>query len=140
MSTNIFTINGKDALSNWGASLGDGSVSALLTPAPAKEVSANDSPLADGVSLLPGTVRLDRRDVSLVFHIRASGYAQFQARLNGLVNELRSAATAKISLGLLPDVAFRLSYVSCQTVSQVRGELGKAVIKFSEPNPTDRES
>lgn len=137
MSTNTLFINDKDAFTTWGAILGDNSVNALITPAPAKPFVSNTSRLIDGIRIVNGPVRIDKRDLTLTIHISATGYEQFTDRLNGLIKEL-CKGIARIRTKYQPGVTYRLIYRSCTQLNQIRGQLGKVIIKFTEPNPADR--
>lgn len=133
-----FKINGKDAGKEWGALLGDTSVSALLAPAASKERVTNESRIAHGIQVLSEQTYLQSRSVSIVVYIRATGYAQFAQRLNGLIDEL-TKGVAVIEVAELKDVKFKMLYESSSQFTQINGRLGKVVLKFNEPNPTDRQ-
>lgn len=136
-------INGKDARVTWGVSLADGSVSALLAPAPVKQMITNTSRLRNGKTVIRSSSdyrslkKLADRDVSLIFNFRSKDYSDLIAKLNSLIEELLSGETV-LETSYLPEMAFHLDYISCTQFSQLRGQLSKFIMKFNEPDPTNR--
>lgn len=124
----------------WGVFLCDGSLAALMTPPAAKIYVTNESRLEHGKRTLresangSSLTRVQARDVSLLFAVKASGHAQMLQRLNSFVEEL-TGGTTLLRVPELPDTLFRLDYISCTTLSQSRGELGLFTVKFNEANP-----
>lgn len=136
MKTNLY-INGKDALITFGVTLADGGIGVLLTPPPSKDIITNESRLLDGKEIVNIPYRLSDRDISLPLNVYANDYEHFNQRINSLIEEL-TKGKAIIHTTYMPDVKYRLIYLSCTSLSQLRGQIGKIVVKFNEPNPTDR--
>lgn len=137
------TINGKDAYTQWGAYLLDGSVSALLMPPATKAYISNESRMQDGKRVIRtdktgnSLTRVAARDITLLIGITAYGYADLMAKLDGLTAELRKD-TAAVKVRETGNTVYHLDYVSCNNFSQLRGRLAKYALKFNEPNPADR--
>ena len=136
MTGDLF-INNKDAYTEWGVGLENGGLSNLMTPPPSKAYIENSSRLLDGKQILPAPIKLKDRDVSLTFHLVASGYEDFTLRLESFMSELRSG-TIELRTKYQPGIIYRLYYQSSTQFSQIRGCLGKFIIKFNEPDPSHR--
>lgn len=130
-------INGRDAATAWGAFMSDGSLSALMTPAPIKEYVSNSSRLEDGRRVIPEGTKVESRDLTLTIHIKASNRDQFFARYLAFVEELHKGVIV-IETKYQPDVRYKCLYVSCSQFAQYNGRLGKFTLKLNEPNPKDR--
>lgn len=136
-------INGKPMRQTWGAYLTEGSINALLTPPGTKAYVSNESRLEHGKRTLRETAsgvaltRLQSRDVSLLFAIEGTGHQDIAHRLSSLIEEL-TAKTTELSLAELPDMTFRIDYLSCTSLTQTGGRLGLFSLKFNEPNPANR--
>ena len=132
----VCRINGKDTRETWGVVFGDGSLSALQTPPPMKEQVTNTSRLKDGKETLRVNKVADR-DVSLVFYLCADTVESFQDRYRSFIEELTSKRTV-LESKFEPGVKYRLDYSSCTQYKAYNGVMAKMVIKFNEPDPTDR--
>lgn len=133
-------INGYDAYSQWGVTLGNGSLSALMTPPPMKSYITNESAASHGKIVANSSVampKVDSRDVQLTIYIYAKTASAFYARYQSFVAELQKGII-ELSTKYQSDVLYRLLYVSCSQFSQFNGKLGKFTIKFNEPNPMNR--
>lgn len=136
-------INGKDAYETWGAYLLDGSVSALMASAGTKTYIENESRLQNGKRVIRtdkagnSLARVAARDVMLQIGINATGYADLQTKLQGLLDELMKDTSA-VMVAELGNAIFHLDYISVSNFSQLRGRLAKYAIKFNEPNPANR--
>ena len=131
-------INGKDAATTWGAFMSDGSLSALMTPAPMKDYIENSSRAAHGKELLVSSAKVDARDLSLTIYIKAANRQQFFARYLAFVEELQGG-TFVIETMYQPGVFYRCVYRSCTQFGQYNGQLGKYTLKITEPNPKNRQ-
>lgn len=130
-------INGKDAYITWGISMGDTSLSELLTPVSNKELIENESRLAHGKQVLVTNLRFDARNLTLTINLTASDEQQFFQRYNGFCKEL---ATGKLVIKTMyqPDIVYKTIYQSCSQFSQFMRGIGKFTLKLYEPNPNDR--
>ncbi len=133
----VLFINGVDAYVAWGVGLCEGALAALLTPAPTKTLVVNESRLLNGKQVLEAPRVVADRDVSLTVFLRAAGYQQFAARLEAFMRVLQ-AGKVELTTCYQPKVVYRLDYLSITQFSQMRGRLGKFIVKFNEPDPTNR--
>lgn len=136
MRTNLY-INGKDALTTFGVTLSDGGMSVLMTPAQSKELIENESRMLNGKEIVDIPNLISDRDISLPLNVYASDYTQFYSRIQALIEELLKGK-ATFNTTYMPAVKYRLTYISCTSLSQLRGEIGKIILKLNEPDPTDR--
>ena len=130
-------INGKDAYITWGISMGDTSLSELLTPVSNKELIENESRLAHGKQVLVTNLRFDARNLTFTINLTASDEQQFFQRYNSFCKEL---ATGKLVIKTMyqPGIVYKTIYQSCSQFSQFMRGIGKFTLKLYEPNPNDR--
>lgn len=126
----------------WGVTLAETSLTALMTPASAKDYVTSQSRLEHGKRTDSGNVRMDARDVQLTFALQAPSLAQFLMRYNAFCDELKKGQidlTVRISEGdTFMQTTYHLYYISCSQFSEYNGRLGRFVLKLNEPNPEDR--
>lgn len=133
-------INGKDAYSTWGLTLGDTSLTAMMTPSPVKGYIRNKSPYENGAQVLCDAghgPKVDERDIQITFAIQAVDMTDFLEKYSAFVAELEQGRL-DISTKYQPGVVYHFMYHSCQQFSQFNGRLGKFVLKLNEPNPKNR--
>lgn len=125
----------------WGMTLAETSLTALMTPPPAKDYVTSESRLEHGKRTY-ANAKADARDVQLVFAIRATTLAQFLMRYQAFCEELKKGAmelTVIVSEGdSYMKTTYRLYYLSCSQFSEYNGRLGRFVLKLNEPDPTNR--
>lgn len=135
--TGDLTINGTDAYTAWGLSFEDGALSALMTPAPNKELIQNKSRITHGKSVITSNVMVDEREISLPFHIVASSKADFFSKYNSFCNVLASGVL-NVSSRYQTGVVYHLIYLSCTQFGEYQRDMAKFVLKVCEPDPTNR--
>lgn len=130
-------INGLDAFLTWGVGMEDKGVSALMTPAPQKEIISNTSRLEHGKRVITKNPKKDSRDVTLPMHIYADTKAEFFAKYNAFCVELEKGRLI-IESQYIPNTSYRMDYQSCTQYAQYNGTMGIFSLKLNEPNPKDR--
>lgn len=130
-------INNKDAYTEWGISLDNTSLSALMTPAPNKEYIENESRLIHGKRALLSDVKKDSRDLTLQLNLSAKNETQFFSRYESFCNEL-DTGSLNIKTKYQPTKMYKTIYISCNQFSQFMRGIGKFVLRLTEPNPADR--
>lgn len=126
----------------FGVHFTDASITALMTPAPKKPYISNKSSLLAGKQVLPVAPKTDERDIQLTFGLHASSLAQFLMRYFAFCRELEKGFIKLIvhiyEGNTWMKIAYQLDYLSCQQYTEFNGRLAKFVIKFNEPDPTNR--
>lgn len=130
-------INGKDAYIEYGMSLEDGAISALLTPPSLKEFVENESRIENGKKIIVSYPVYDARDVSLAFHIVAPTKEAFFAKYQALCAVLQKGIV-KIKTKYQADTVYKFVYNSCTQFSQYSFGIAKFTLKLTEANPADR--
>lgn len=130
-------INGKDAYTEYGMSLEDGAISALLTPPSLKEFVENESRIENGKKIIVGYPVYDARDISLAFHIVAPTKEAFFAQYQALCAVLQKGIV-KIKTKYQADAIYKFVYNSCTQFSQYSFGIAKFTLKLTEANPADR--
>lgn len=131
-------INRKDAYTEWGISMDDTSLSALMTPAPNKNFIENKSRLEHGKRVIASNPKKDERNLTLQLNLTAPDKDAFFARYDSFCNEL-DRGVLEIRTKYQPSVVYRTEYLSCQQFSQFMQGIGKFVLKLNEPNPMNRD-
>lgn len=130
-------INGKDAYMEWGISMDDTALSALMTPAPNKEFVENKSRLEHGKRVVAANPKKDERNLTLQINLTAPDKDIFFARYDSFCKEL-ATGVLEIRTKYQTNILYRTVYLSCQQFSQFMQGIGKFVLKLNEPNPADR--
>lgn len=130
-------INGKDAYTEWGISMDDTSLSALMTPAPNKGFIENKSRLEHGKRVIASNPKKEERNLTFQLNLTAPDKDAFFARYDSFCKELDSGIL-EIRTKYQPSIVYRTEYLSCQQFSQFMQGIGKFVLKLNEPNPMNR--
>lgn len=123
-------------LDSMGAVLLSGAYAALLAPPSLKEFVENDDPLRDGTDVIvPGTVCVKERDVTLTFLIRGTSQVAFFANYAAFVAQLHKGAVELVVPRLGRN--FHLLYSNSTQFDNYLLRACKVAVKFREPNPRD---
>ena len=131
-------INGYDAYEQWGVSLSDTALSALMTPAPQKKFISNKSRLKDGKSIVVNNPKVDERSVSIVIHLIARSEVEFFSNYEKFCNEVLAKGYLTIETKFQQGVIYKMEYESCSQFSQFMRGIAKFPLKMTEPNPNNR--
>lgn len=130
-------INGKDAYTEWGISMDETSLSALMTPPPVKPYITNEDRMKHGKEYLYSSVNVDFRDVTLQLNLTATSEEQFFARYASFC-EVLAQGKIDIETSFQKGVVYHCLYQSCSQFSQFMRGIGKFILKIIEPNPSNR--
>lgn len=130
-------INGKDAYTTWGITIDETSLSALMTPAPNKDLIENKNRLEHGKRVINANPKKDERNLILQINLTAPDRDSFFTRYDSFCNEL-DTGILEIKSKYQPFVVYRTNYISCQQFSQFMQGIGKFMLKLNEPNPKNR--
>lgn len=128
-------INGKDAYEEWGVSLSDTALSALMTPPPNKSLPENKSRALNGKSFVEIPRKIDERNVVLIINLTANNEQEFFRRYNSFCNEL-AKGKLEINTSFNPDKTYYMEYLSCSQFTQFMRGIANFSLKLNEPNPT----
>ncbi len=133
MSGKVY-INGSNIYTTWKMFLEDGAFNNLMLPAPMKDYIENNSRLAHGEEILDTAVKIDKRDIKIVFCFNTTE-SNIYALYSSFVNTLQSG---KISLYVEDlGITFYLYYRKSTDFNSING-FAKLAVTFTEPNPTNR--
>ena len=130
------TINGADALREWGARLTGESLQNLMKPLDIKDRVSSTSRLEDGDRYIVETPRIKAREVQVEFSVEGRTREEFIARFDKFCNTLQEGVVT-LSTRYQQNVRYRLLFTSC-TSFYTRRTLCKIAVKFIEPNPRNR--
>lgn len=135
--TGDLLINGIDAYTTWGVSLGETAFSVLMTPAPMKDCVEANSSLEHGkrVYIADSGMKVDERDLQLPFNIQASSLVDFNNKLVGVTSELQKGISEVYIKDL--DTTYHFKYEGAQPLTFLK-RIGTILIRFNEPNPMNR--
>lgn len=126
-------LNGRP-LNEYGVMMLAGSYNSLLTPPQLKEWVTNIPVDGDGTEyIVPETLYVQERSVSLIFGIKGETRADFLKKYRGFINVLQSGI---IDL-FVPDLEshYYLKYENCTSYDHYNLTACKIAVKFTEPNP-----
>lgn len=137
--TGELIINGKDAYTEWGVSMGDKFLDALGEIAGLKDYITNNNRLEDGVDYVKFIPPTDERTVVLTFSIEGRNSSDFAQNRRKFYEELYKGDIS-IFVPLNGDEVYHLKYKNstgtyAQNVERTFCKLG---VKFQEPNVRKR--
>lgn len=132
------TINGTDALREWGVRLIGESLQNLMKPLDIKDRVSSTSRLEDGdrYIIAQGIPRIKAREVQVEFSVEGRTREEFIDRFDKFCNMLHEGVVT-LSTRYQQNVRYRLLFTSC-TSFYTRRTLCKMAVKFIEPNPKNR--
>lgn len=135
MKNELF-INGKDAYEEWGISLSEGALTALLAPPAMKDVIVNESRLNNGKDVI-NVAKVASRQITLELHFTAQSKDDFLVKYLSFCEELKSGVL-DIKTHYQPNIVYRCLYLSCSQFKQFNLGIAKFSLKLDEYNPCRR--
>lgn len=132
-------INGKDAYTTWGVSMGDSFIDNIEAPASLKDYITNESRAEHGKRVITDSsvIKVASRDVVLQFHIFGSSTEAYIANKKAFQAVLYSGVV-DIQIPSRGDEIYHLLYQGKQVSFPQSACDGKLSVKFEEPNPMNR--
>lgn len=129
-------INNKNALTQWGVTMGDKFMSALNSSSPMKEFITNNSRLEHGRRYIVSNPKVDERDLLLQFRIKGNSPSDYESKKNSFIEELEQGEV-DIQVPKRSDHVYHLIYTgnSISYSENIKGTFGLFSCKFKEPNP-----
>lgn len=127
-----------DAYDTWGVSMDSTALSALMTPAPLKEMIENKVATENGKRVIRTNRPLDERTLTLGINISAPNKTAFLSRYSAFCSQVLAQGRIDLSTVYQPGVVYHLDYLSCQSFGEYRQELGKFSLRVVEPDPSNR--
>ena len=131
-------INGENADEKWGISLGESSLSELMTPPANKAFIENESRLQHGKQILVANPKVEARNLTLQLNLTAATKSAFFDKYNLFCKEVLATGVLNIETGYQDEVVYKTIYVSCSQFSQFMQGIAKFSLKLIEPDPSDR--
>lgn len=131
-------INGENADEKWGISLGESSLSELMTPPANKAFIENESRLQHGKQILVANPKVEARNLTLQLNLTATTKSAFFDKYNLFCKEVLATGVLNIETGYQEEVVYKTIYVSCSQFSQFMQGIAKFSLKLIEPDPSDR--
>lgn len=131
-------INGIDAYEEWGVSLSDTSLSALMTPSSLKKFISSKSRLRDGKTIVVNDPKVEERSVSIAIHLTARNEIDFFRNYEKFCKDVLAKGYLTIETKYQEGVIYRFEYESCSQFSQFMRGIAKFTLKLTEPNPNNR--
>lgn len=133
-------INGKDAYTTWGVSMGDNFLDNIEAPASVKEYISNESRIENGKRVITDAslIKLASRDVTLQFHICGDFQDDYLNNKRAFQQELYKGVM-DIQIPSRGSEIYHLLYQGKQVSYSQSFTEGKLSAKFEEPNPANRE-
>ena len=132
-------INGKDAWTTWGVSMGDGFLDALDAPLSMKDYIENESRLENGKHVDTANAKISSREITLQFTITGNDENDYRTKKKSFQTELQSGKFT-VKVPILGNEVFKFVYTG-KSISyglSLSRRFGRFSTKVSEPDPTDR--
>ena len=127
-----------DAHKEWGVSIDSTGLSALMTPAPLKDMITNSVAIENGKRVIRGGRKLDERVVTLGINMVARTREEFLLRYANFYSNVLALGQIDIATKYQDGVVYHLDYLSCQSFGEYRQEMAKFVLRLTEANPGNR--
>lgn len=127
-----------DAYTEYGISLDQSALSALMTPAPNKAYIENSCRTEHGSTITNHMPKKDARSVTLSFNLTAKDETEFMSRYAKICDEVLDGGYIEMRTSFQEGVVYKMYYESCTQFSQFRQLIGKFSLRLNEPNPKDR--
>lgn len=133
-------INGKDAYTTWGVSMGDNFLDNIEASASVKEYISNESRTENGKRVITDAslIKLASRDITLQFHICGDFQDDYLSNKRAFQQELYKGVV-DIQIPSRGSEIYHLLYQGKQVSYSQSFTEGKLSAKFEEPNPANRE-
>lgn len=135
--TGVLFINGNDAYTTYGVTLGSTALSTLMTPPPMKSYVENSSRLEHGKRVSYNNVYTDERTITLLLNLSAPDEDTFYARYKAFCDVL-TGGEVDITTKYEEGVVYRVYYVSCTQFTEYCMGVAQFSLKVCEPNCNDR--
>lgn len=131
----------KDLFDEYGVTLTRGWREALLKPASVKDYSKNDSRLDNGIRIVAQSkyAKLKERDVQLNCIIEGSTEDDYLEKVEAFFYAIAYNGEINLKVPVLKRI-FKLVYSDCSKYGDFGLKKGNFTFKFTEPDPTDRET
>lgn len=132
-------INGKDAYTTWGVSMGDSFIDNIEAPASLKDYITNESRAEHGKRVITDSsvMKVASRDVTLQFHIFGKTPELYMANKKAFQAILYSGVV-DIKIPARGSEVYHLIYQGKQVSFSQSACDGMLSAKFEEPNPMNR--
>lgn len=132
-------INGQDAYTAWGVSMGDNFIDSIEAPASLKDYITNESRMEHGKRVITdaSVIKVASRDVTLQFHIFGNTTEAYVANKKAFQSVLYSGVV-DIQIPSRGNEVYHLLYQGKQVSFSQSACDGKLSAKFEEPNPMNR--
>lgn len=136
--TGDLEINGKDAYTTWGVSMGDDFISNILSPAGLKDFIQNESRLENGKRVIHNDPKLSDRDVTLTFFLEGDTSDTYLERYKAFVSELQKGGIIVFIPSISKDI-YKFTVLKFQSYALNRSRtFSKISVKLNEYNPSNR--
>lgn len=130
----------RDLYTNYGVTLIRGWREAILKPASMKDFSKTDSRLEDGVRIVAKKkyAKMKERDVQLPFILEGTTEEDYLSKYESFLTDMAYSGLVYLKIPIMKRV-FKLVYSDCAKYGDDGKKKGNFTLKFTEPNPSDRE-
>lgn len=136
--TGDLEINGKDAYTTWGVSMGDDFISNILSPAGLKDFIENESRIENGKRVIHNNPKLADRDVTLTFFLEGSTPDIYLERYKAFVSELQTGSIRVFIPPISKDI-YKFTVQKFQSYAlNITRTFSKVSVKLNEYDPSNR--
>lgn len=136
MPAGQLTINGTDAYTEWGVSLENDGMDALMAFPPNKQPVVNKNVTANGAVVVCGAGLSEDRTVSVPLHLIANSREDFLAKRTAFQTAIRNGALTiviKPNVTLQTTYSYVMYYIDCQQYTQFLDGMAKFILTLYQP-------
>lgn len=128
-------------LGEYGITLIRGWREALLKPASTKDLTSNDSRLEDGTRYVASSayIKKKERDVQISLLLEGDSESDYLKKYQAFLNAIAYSGMFFLKVPCM-GLIFKLIYTDCSKYGDFGLKTGNFTMKFTEPNPSDRET
>ncbi|SDO11605.1 hypothetical protein SAMN04487900_11023 [Prevotella communis] len=131
-------INNHDVFTDYGISMTQKGLSALMAPPPMKAVISSKSRQQHGKKVVNKDPKYDERDLTLPIQLYARNTNDFFTKYANFCTQILATGYLEIKTRYQPTVMYRCNYLSCTQFDEFITECATFSLKLNEPDPTNR--
>lgn len=130
-----------DLYETYGVTLTRGWREALLKPADVKDYTTNDSRLEHGVRMVATSAyaKKKERNVQIDFLLQGASESDYLQKYEAFLAKMAYSGKILLKVPAMGRV-FKIIYTDCQKYGDDGEKRGNFTLRFTEPNPEDRDS
>lgn len=130
-----------DIYTEYGVTLTRGWREEILKPTAMKSYIQNTSRLEDGIRMVASKnyAKVDSREISLSMILKGSDETDYLTKYENFLNKIAFSGLIYLKIPVMKRI-FKVVYSDCSKYGDYGLKIGNFTLKFTEPNPKDRDT